>query len=408
MREVFIISTGEILKGKTAGSRRMLNIARSLAAGKITVYLCSFNEFRGEPANMREVHPGIYTFEPVNNAVIRGGTLMQFIQSVHHYAARGEAEKVIYLYPTTFVLKDFIYLLYFKFIKRYKLFCEINELRSAIAFSSPPPSQLGPKVKYYLKSVKDYIIFSLNEYQVILYDGVVVISTSLEKYFSRYTKKIIRVPILCDAEGIVLTNEPPAFNEETFKICFAGYIKYDKEGFALLYEALSMVSVMQKVELYLYGILDEEDNVRLRHLAEKYELTEKIFYMGNIEPEKLRHEFIKYHLLILPRPLNKRTKYGFSTKLSEYLVSGVPVLLTDVSDNALFIKDNYNGYLIPPGSATALAEKLIYIIRHYNDQAKNIVDNAYKTVREDLDLRLFTDKFADFFYDDRGKLNRSA
>jgi glycosyltransferase involved in cell wall biosynthesis len=130
--------------------------------------------------------------------------------------------------------------------------------------------------------------------------------------------------------------------------------------------------------------------------------------MGNIEPEKLRYEFIKYHLLILPRPLNKRTKYGFSTKLSEYLVSGVPVLLTDVSDNALYIKDNFNGYLIPPGSANALAEKLVYIIRHYNEQAKNIVDNAYKTVREDLDLRLFTDKFADFFYDGMGKLNRSA
>jgi len=408
MREVFIISTGEILNGKTAGSRRMLNIARSLAAGRITVYLCSFPEFKGEPANMNEVQSGIYTLESVNKAVKRGGTLRRFMRTIDYYAKRSDAEKVIYLYPTTYVLKDFMYLLYFKYIKSYRFFCEINELRSAIAFSSPPPLKSGPRIKYYLKSVKEYIVFTLNEYQVILYDGIVVISTSLERYFSRYTARIIRVPILCNTEEIAVAGEPPVFNGETFKICFAGYIKSEKEGFALLYEALSIVSDEKKVELYLYGILDEEDNVRLRQLADKYELTEHVFYLGNLEPERLKYEFLKYHLLILPRPLNKRTKYGFSTKLSEYLVSGVPVLLTDVSDNALYIRDNYNGYLISPGSAPAIAEKLIYIINHYNSQAKNIVDNAYLTVRKDLDLRLFTDQFAEFFFDVKGKLNLSA
>lgn len=408
MREVFIISTGEILKAKTAGSRRMLKIAKSLAAGRITVYLCSFLEFKGNPADMSEVQPGIYTLESSNGAERRGSPLKQFIKTVNYYASRGDADKVIYLYPTTFVLKDFIYLLYFKYFKRYRFFCEINELRSAIAFSSPPPLNSGSSLKYFLKSVKDYIVFSLNEFQAILYDGIVVISTGLERYFSRYTNRIIRVPILCDEEEIALASEPPVFNEEIFKLCFAGYIKSEKEGFALLFEALSIVSIKKKVELYLYGILDEEDNVRLRHLSKKFGLTDNIFYLGNIEPEKLNHEFQKYHLLILPRPLNNRTKYGFSTKLSEYLVSGVPVLLTDVSDNALYIRDNYNGYIIPPGSATAMAEKLEYIIRYYNDQAKNIVDNAFTTVKEELDLKLFTDKFNDFFFNGRGKLNRSA
>ena len=44
MREVFIISTGQIVKGKTAGSQRVMNVARSLAAGNVHVYpvlICS-------------------------------------------------------------------------------------------------------------------------------------------------------------------------------------------------------------------------------------------------------------------------------------------------------------------------------------------------------------------------------
>jgi len=408
MREVFIISTGEILDGKTAGSRRILKIAKSLAAGGITVYMCSLAEFRVGAAEMREKQPGIFALESVNKETLQGGTLRQFVKYVQLFTERGEADRVIYLYPSTFVLKDVFYLLYFKYLKRHRFFCEINELRRAIPFSSPPPAGIGSVIKYFLKSVKDYIIFSLNELQVIFYDGIIVISRDLEKYFDRYTTKIVRVPILCDAEDIATQNEPPSFDGNTFRICFAGYIKCDKEGFGLLYEALSIVNLKHKVELYLYGILEDQDNRRLRQLSEMYGLNERVFYKGNIDPEILKHEFRKYHLLILPRPLNKRTKYGFSTKLSEYLTSGVPVLLTDVSDNALYIIDDYNGYIIPPGSSVAIAEKLDYIIQSYNSQAGAIVANAHGTVKESLDLRLFTNVYINFFFKDREETDCSG
>ncbi|HQK69256.1 MAG TPA: glycosyltransferase family 4 protein [Bacteroidales bacterium] len=408
MREVFIISTGEILNGKTAGSRRMQNIAKSLTAGGITVYLCSFAEFKGEPSDMERIRNGVFALKTANKKNPRKYSLKDFLVAVNRFLSRGEADKVIYLYPTTFVLKDFIYLIYFKLLKRHRFFCEINELRRAISFSSQPPKGPGPVIRYFLKASKDLIVFSLNEIQVVFYDGITVISTSLEKYFSKYTSKIIRVPILCDAEEIAGMGDPPIFDGDTFKICFAGYIKCEKEGFGLVYEALSRLSTRYNIELYLYGILEEEDKIRLRQLSEKFDLKEKVYYKGNIEPEDLKREFLKYHLLILPRPINKRTIYGFSTKLSEYLVSGIPVLLTDVSDNAMFIKDNYNGYIIPPGSADAIAGKLEEIILSYNDRAQEIVKNAHITVRERLDLRLFTQVYDDFFFSNRKKMSQPA
>ena len=209
MREVFIISTGEILTGKTAGSRRMQNIAKSLAAGSITVYLCSLAEFRGEPADMEMVRHGVFALRSVKGKEYQKSSLRHFLLTVNRFLSMGEAEKVIYLYPTTFVLKDFIYLFYFKFLKRHRFFCEINELRRAIPFSSPPPPGLGPGIRYFIKSAKDYVVFRLNELQVVFYDGITVISTSLEKYFSKYTSKIIRVPILCDTEEIAGIGDRP-------------------------------------------------------------------------------------------------------------------------------------------------------------------------------------------------------
>lgn len=398
MREVFIISTGEILKGKTAGARRIINIAKSLASGGVAVYLCSFLEYEGGAVDITEVYPGVFSLETRSHEGGSKPKLGEFVKTISLYAGRNKPETVLYLYPTTFVLKDFIYLFYFKYLKGFHFFCEINELRSSIAFSSPPAHGIVARVFYFVKSLKDYVIYKLNELQVFLYDGVVVISRNLEQYFSRSARRMIRIPILCDVGEINLDKQPPDYDGKIFRMCFAGYIKCEKEGFDILFESLSRVNQETQVELFLYGILSDEDKAKLSVLSDKYGLDGRIYYMGNIDPVKLGDEFRKYHLLILPRPMNKRTMYGFSTKLSEYLVSSNPVLLTDVSDNALYIHDNHNGYMTPPGNVNAMTAKILEIIRNYNSQARNIVVNAHKTVREELDYRLFASRYIDFFF----------
>ncbi len=177
MREVFIISTGEILGGRTASSRRIQNIAKSIAAGNINVYLCSLSGIRSRDFHFREVNERTFALQPVAEGGGKGGGVIRFMQNLNKKLEINDSEKVIYLYPTTFIFKDLIYLLYFKYLKGYRFFCEINELRSAIAFSSDPPSAILPRVIYYIKSVKDYMLFKVNELQVGLYDGIVVIST---------------------------------------------------------------------------------------------------------------------------------------------------------------------------------------------------------------------------------------
>lgn len=403
MREVFIISTGEIHRGRTAGARRILNIARSLAAGNTDVYLCSLSGFAGRKYHLEEISKRIYALEPDNKKNSGHSNLIGFLRAVNSLLNRNESDKVIYLYPSTFVFRDFIYLVCFKYLKGIKFFCEINELRSAIAFSSSPPHGIISGLIYYLKSVKDYMVYRLNELQVGLYDGIIVISTGLKDYFSGSARRITRIPILCDADQIDLRKEPARFDGPVFKICFAGYIKAEKEGFDLLFDALSSVNVIQPVELYLYGIFSDEDERKISEYKTRYGLSDRIFYMGNIDPEKLQNEFNNYHLLILPRPLNRRTRFGFSTKLSEYLVSGRPVLLTEVSDNALFIRDGYNGFIIPPGDVAAMSGKLMDIIGHYNELVPGIISNAYKTVREELDYRNFTRQYTGFLFDDANR-----
>jgi len=362
------------------------------------VFLCSYNQITGRSIVHNEIYPGIYNLESRNSSGRKEPAISAFLKSLNEFMKVREAEKVIYLYPTVFTLKDWTYLIYFKYIRGYKFFCDINELRSTNVFTATPPRKIVHGILFSLKSVRDFLAYKLNEIQVLFYDGIVVISSNLEKYFSRCTKKFIRVPILCDTDKIPGRLQVIHYDGKVFRICFAGFINCRKEGFDILFNALRHVNKINIVELYLYGILTDEDKYFLELLADTYGLKEKLFYMGNIDPDDLIKEFTRYHLLILPRPLSRQTKYGFSTKLSEYLISGVPVLVTDVSDNGVFIKDNFNGYIIPPGSETLMADKIREIIRNYTKDAGRIAENAFRTVRENFDYRLYTTPFIDFFF----------
>ena len=242
------------------------------------------------------------------------------------------------------------------------------------------------------------IFYKISEFQTLFYDGLVVISTNLQIYFGKYTKNMIRVPILCDASRTVSIKGITLNRNEPFKICFAGYIDGKKEGFDILLEAISNISTQRTIELYLYGILTENNKRALWNLAATFGLSDKVHYMGNIDPDALLNEFSKYHLLILPRPLRPQTKYGFSTKLSEYLLSGVPVLLTDVSDNSLYIKDNYNGFMVEPGSLSSMSEKISDIIATFNENSGRIGLNALETARHNFDYKLYTNSLVDFLF----------
>lgn len=398
MKEVYIISTGNIVRSKTAGAQRIMNVARSLAAVNVNVYLCSLALIRNEVLDCCQLDSGIFFLRSKEEKVNRPLHISGFLHSVDRFMKTRSSDRVIYLYPTVFVIKDFFYFLYFKVFRRYRFFCDVNELRVTNVSPITSSEKIPAKILARLKSLSDYIIYRLSEFQVPFYDGIVVISTNLERYFARYTRKILRVPILCDTSKTGVMKPVARLTNGAFRICFAGSVNCRKEGFDILLEALSDVNETRDVELYLYGILLEKDRKELARLMEKYKLEKKVFYLGNIEPDELLSVFPEYNLLIIPRPLIPQTNYGFSTKLSEYLISGVPVLVTDVSDNAAYIKDNYNGYIIPPGSSALMAEKLIEIIERYNDYAPLIVKNALATAREVFDYKLYSRDFINFFF----------
>lgn len=397
-REVFVISSVSIVRGKTAASQRIMNVAKSIASGDVDVFLCSFPEINNNPVEYTQISPHIFHLYSKTGPGKPSFQLFHSIFSLQRFIKERNSNSVIYLYPTSMIVLDWVYLIYFKLLKKNRIFCDVNELRVASLYNRTAPDGFFRKVIFYVKYPVEYFKSRSAELQALFFDGLIVISTNLEKFFSKYSRKIIRIPILSDLSKSPDEFENRSYNEGPFKICFSGTISNKKEGLDLLFDAISTINRNKNVELHFYGSFPENEEQVLIKLSEHYHIENKVLYHGFLNPDEVCLELSKYHLLILPRPLNKQTRYGFSTKISEYLVSGVPTLLTDVSDNGIYIKDFYNGFLVSPGSSSEMISKINQIIENYNDSANNIVRNAYKTAKENFDYKLYTNILTDFLF----------
>ena len=250
------------------------------------------------------------------------------------------------------------------------------------------------KIHQYIKLLK----YNIVEVLTVYFNGLLCISTNIKEYFSHYNKNSIRIPILID------DNKPStgSFNiytpKDIFLICFTGSISFKKEGFDIFFKVLSNLKKhYENFELHLYGrIRKAERQLILESLPTKLNIKENIKYFGEKNQGELPDILKEKHLLIVPRPFTMQNHYGFSTKITDYLMSGVPVLITDVSDNSLYIKDGVNGFIVKPGDINAMTEKILYIINNYNKMAEIIGKNGYETALKNFHYSNYSAKLKEF------------
>ena len=137
------------------------------------------------------------------------------------------------------------------------------------------------------------------------YDGLICISTAIEDYGKIYNKSTIRIPILTDPFKKIAPTKNIYHKENSFNIGFSGSIQPLKENL------INFLHVLAKLK------------------------ESQIDFTFNL--------------------------CGF-IKLSDYLDHGKPILITNVSDNHLFIKDDENGFIVEPDNNDIMYNKLIYII----------------------------------------------
>lgn len=196
------------------------------------------------------------------------------------------------------------------------------------------------------------------------FDGFIVITKALEKYFRPYLKKevpIFLLPILVETERF----DQKINNPEKY-ITYCGSMEGNKDGVPILIDSFHQISIeFPSYKLLLIGGTNFKGFNSLQKQIEAKKLTEKVVFTGRIERDALPAYLSQSSILVLARPTSKQAEGGFPTKLGEYLATGRPVVVTKVGEIGEFLVDSQNAFISIPDSADAFAIKLRIALKDY-------------------------------------------
>lgn len=205
------------------------------------------------------------------------------------------------------------------------------------------------------------------KYAIPSFDVIFPISSALVDYFQeavRYQKsktKVKLLPMLVEEDVYARDDDPGnELSSNRQNIVYTGTMYGDKDGVYDLITAYGQIcGDFPQSRLILIGNNKDKEKMKKNLSAlESLSCKENVIFTGLLGKKDLIKWLKSAYCLALARPDNQQAKYGFPTKLGEYLATGRPVVITSVGDIPLYLKDGINAYVSAPDDPQAFAQKL--------------------------------------------------
>ena len=200
-----------------------------------------------------------------------------------------------------------------------------------------------------------------------LYDGIFCISDYLIRFYHNKgcnKRKLFLVPSTVDPARFSNALDSPF----RFKyILYCGSLTTLKDGVDILIESFSRISMKHPdINLALVGEADTlKDEIFFRELVSRFNIKNRVFFTGKLPRTAIPAYMYNAEILTLARPRSIVADAGFPSKLTEYLATGKPVVVTRVGEIPVYLKDNENAFLSEPDSVDAFTDKLDYVLCNY-------------------------------------------
>jgi len=223
--------------------------------------------------------------------------------------------------------------------------------------------------------------------------GLFVISNPLKEYYENLGMNPSKIHV------INMTVDVDRFLNIKKKACKERYIAYcgnvsnNKDGVDILIKSFALVCKKRlDIKLYIIGKTpskkDSSDNIQL---IKSLGIEEKIVFTGVVSSRRIPQLLKDADVLALARPDNLQAKYGFPTKLGEYLLTENPVVVTSVGDIPLFLKDGISALISEPSNVKMFADKLLWALD--NPEKASIIGKAGADVAiKDFNSKIETQK----------------
>lgn len=192
-------------------------------------------------------------------------------------------------------------------------------------------------------------------------NGTFVISQALKPYYEQLKVSNINVVnMFVDIERF--SHKQNKYDPTLISYC--GTISLYKDGVDVLLKAFAMVvHKLPDIRLQIIGGWQNEDvRSAIENLIKILNLEKNVILTGKVDMDSLVKLLSNSAVLVLARPNNLQAKYGFPTKLGEYLCSGRPVVVTRVGEMDLFLEDRESCIFANADDVNDFADKLEWAV----------------------------------------------
>lgn len=245
------------------------------------------------------------------------------------------------------------------------------------------------------KGLKERIgkwLFKVDEKYINRYaDHLIVISEKLKDHYSKSFKKPISlIPAVVDLDRFPLNGN----HHSVGKIGYLGSFG-DKDGIEGILTAFkSFVDERPGTRLRLMGY--NCDPAKLNRQMASVGLNGEVENLGQLKYDEIPQRLSECDLLIVNRTNSPYSHYGFPTKLTEYLASSVPSVVTNVGDIPKYLTNGVDAIIIRPEDNEALSG----IFRDYYSNPEEYVRigrAGRKTCERHFDYQLYIPKLIKIF-----------
>ena len=317
-----------------ASANRMFALAQEFTRNKLDVHLILFSKLDFD----------LPCLENVSAYKIVGNTLKSYFNISNIIKRNFCNGSVVYSYGIP-LLSQFLD------PKRYPLFCEYTE----IPLYGKKSSLVG-RIKERIK-----LRYTLRA------SGVFVISKSLREYYvGKGVRNIEILNMFVDNRRFNILKE---VSKDIPYIAYCGLVSEHKDGVDCLIKAFDIFSETHpEYRLKIIGrFISSDDEYKLNKLVDAITNKEQVEFVGAVSANEIPTLLCNASILALARPDNIQARYGFPTKLGEYLSTGNPTVVTEVGELHDFLEDGYNIIFAIPDNPIDFANKLAWVADNYTE-----------------------------------------
>lgn len=177
-------------------------------------------------------------------------------------------------------------------------------------------------------------------------DGVICISTFLQRYYESYTRVVLVPPLVDLGEPKWLRRARPSENSSCVFV-YAGSPGARKDRLDTVIAALSQIDESLDYEFRVVGLSsDEYLRMNPSQAGLLSRLGARVAFLGRLSHIQSIEEIKSADYAVFVRESSRTTNAGFPTKFVESAACGTPAITTRCSDLSEYIEDGRTGFFV--------------------------------------------------------------